>query len=101
MEAVIIITKSTTADLSWTKGAKRLMANLDRFKELLLDFTEEEVDTNSLLEVLAGYTSRSSFTEDNLAVAAVSAVSGLSFSVSSACGEAAAQLCKWVKGVER
>lgn len=28
--AVIIILKGTTADFSWTKGAKRLMANLDR-----------------------------------------------------------------------
>ena len=77
------------------------MANLDRFKELLLDFTEGEVDSNSLLEVLAGYTSRSSFTEDNLAVAVVSVMSGMSNSVSSAGGEAAARLCKWVKGVER
>ena len=36
MSAVISIVKSPTADLSWTKGAKRLMANIDRFQELLL-----------------------------------------------------------------
>ena len=30
LSAVIIIIKSPGADLSWTKGAKRLMANLDR-----------------------------------------------------------------------
>ena len=28
--AVITIVKGTSADFSWTKGAKRLMANLDR-----------------------------------------------------------------------
>lgn len=28
--AVIIVVKSPSADTSWTKGAKRLMANLDR-----------------------------------------------------------------------
>ena len=28
--AVITILKGTSADFSWTKGAKRLMANLDR-----------------------------------------------------------------------
>lgn len=33
--AVITIVKGISADFSWTKGAKRLMANLDRFvKEL-------------------------------------------------------------------
>ena len=30
LAAVIIIVKSPSADTSWTKGAKRLMANLDR-----------------------------------------------------------------------
>ena len=30
--AVIIIMKGPTADFSWTKGAKRLMANLDRYE---------------------------------------------------------------------
>lgn len=28
--AVITILKGTSADVSWTKGAKRIMANLDR-----------------------------------------------------------------------
>lgn len=31
MVAVINILKGTAADFSWTKGAKRLMANLDRY----------------------------------------------------------------------
>ena len=30
LAAVIMVVKSPSADLSWTKGAKRLMANLDR-----------------------------------------------------------------------
>ena len=29
--AVIVIMKGPSADFSWTKGAKRLMANLDRY----------------------------------------------------------------------
>lgn len=32
--AVITILKGTSADFSWTKGAKRLMANLDRYAHL-------------------------------------------------------------------
>ena len=99
MEAVIIIVKSPSADLSWTKGAKRLMANLDRFRELLLEFTKHENDSESLLEVLTAYTSKSSFSEENLAsIATAAAAAG---TVSSASGVAAAQLCRWVKGVER
>ena len=128
MEAVIIITKGPMADLSWTKGAKRLMANLDRFKELLLDFSETEGDSETLLAVLAGYTGRKSFNEDHFCAVAVTAVSGSNTTAASAgmnnvnlsrasslgasspgvasspgaaSGEVATQLCKWVKGVER
>lgn len=32
--AVIHIIKGPTADITWTKGAKRLMANLDRYVHL-------------------------------------------------------------------
>ena len=42
LEAVIIIVKSPTADLSWTKGAKRLMANVDRFGEMLMEFSQNQ-----------------------------------------------------------
>ena len=30
--AIITVVKGPSADHSWTKGAKRLMANLDRYK---------------------------------------------------------------------
>lgn len=42
LEAVIIIVKSPTADLSWNKGAKRLMANIDRFREMLMEFSNNQ-----------------------------------------------------------
>ncbi len=42
LETVIIIVKSPNADLSWTKGAKRLMANIDRFREMLMEFTQNQ-----------------------------------------------------------
>ena len=81
------------------------MANLDRFRELLLEFSEHETDSESLLEVLAAYTSKSSFSEETLASTAAAATAGAGAggggTVSSTSGVAAAQLCKWVKGVER
>ena len=42
LEAVIIIVKSPSADLSWTKGAKRIMANVDRFREMLMEFSQQQ-----------------------------------------------------------
>ena len=38
-EVVIIIIKSPSADLPWTKGAKWLMANVDRLREMMMEFT--------------------------------------------------------------
>ena len=63
------------------------MANLDRFRELLMGFESSSEDSRTLLEVLLPYTSRKSFSEEGLR--------------SSTGSEAAAQLCTWVKGVER
>ena len=37
-----MIVKSPTADLSWTKGAKRLMANMDRFREMMMEFSHHQ-----------------------------------------------------------
>ena len=34
--AVIVIMKGPSADFSWTKGAKRLMANLDRYVHMYM-----------------------------------------------------------------
>lgn len=40
--------KSPTADLTWTKGAKRQMANLDRFLEELQSFDERELTEQTI-----------------------------------------------------
>ncbi len=52
LAAIIIILKSSNADLTWQKGAKRQMANLDRFLEELQMFDEHELSeaTIKLLE---------------------------------------------------
>ncbi len=40
--------KSSTADVTWQKGAKRQMANLDRFLEELQTFDEHEITENTI-----------------------------------------------------
>jgi len=40
MAAIIMILKSPNSDVSWSKGAKRQMANLDRFLDELSSFDE-------------------------------------------------------------
>lgn len=40
--------KSPSADVTWTKGAKRQMANLDRFLEELQSFDEREMSENTI-----------------------------------------------------
>ncbi|CAF0814108.1 unnamed protein product [Brachionus calyciflorus] len=48
LAAVIMILKSPTADVTWQKGAKRQMANLDRFLEELQSFDEREITENTI-----------------------------------------------------
>ena len=40
--------KSATADVTWQKGAKRQIANLDRFLEELQTFDEHEMNDNTI-----------------------------------------------------
>jgi dynein heavy chain len=84
LEAVIIIIKSPSADLSWTKGAKRLMANIDRFSEMLMEFSACQEISEILLDSLQPYILKPKFNEEFL---------GKFYF-------AAGQLCCWVKGVE-
>ena len=51
MAAVILVVKSTSYDLSWNKGAKRIMANLTRFVQLLDGFDKEELSCEQLVAV--------------------------------------------------
>ncbi len=48
LAAIIMILKSPTADVTWQKGAKRQMANLDRFLEELQTFDEREIAENTI-----------------------------------------------------
>nr|WAQ15579.1 axonemal dynein heavy chain E [Halisarca dujardinii] len=57
LSAVIIVVKSANADLTWTKGAKRLMANIDRFLEMLSNFDESSAPSDALLSNLEPYMS--------------------------------------------
>ena len=47
--------KSPNADLTWTKGAKRLMANIERFLEMLSSFDEIGTPSDVLLSNLEPY----------------------------------------------
>ena len=85
MAAVISVVKSPTADLSWTKGAKRLMANIDRFQELLLGQSQIEDNSETILESVEPITSRVALSVDELGT-----YPG---------GLAATQLLEWVQGV--
>ncbi|XP_051786676.1 dynein axonemal heavy chain 9-like isoform X2 [Erpetoichthys calabaricus] len=48
MASIITVLKSPTADLSWSKGAKRQMANLDRFLEELSSFDKIQLPETTL-----------------------------------------------------
>ncbi|KAL5499629.1 hypothetical protein EMCRGX_G011081 [Ephydatia muelleri] len=89
LAAVIMIVKSPSADTSWTKGAKRLMANLDRFRELLLQSSESEENSETILCALDPLLEKLSSSEPQLREKNPEA------------GLAAAQLCSWVQGMIR
>lgn len=79
--------KSPHADVTWTKGAKRLMANLGRFAEMLNSFDEQEVPSNDLLGNLSVYV------EDN--------TMDLNYHKSLGHPDAVLQICQWVINVMR
>ena len=85
MSAVISIVKSPSADLSWTKGAKRLMANIDRFQELLLAKSQSESDSVTILKSVEPIINRVAPSVDELG--------------SYPGGLAAMQLLEWAQGV--
>nr|XP_014352875.1 PREDICTED: dynein beta chain, flagellar outer arm-like [Latimeria chalumnae] len=65
MASIIIVLKGLNADLTWSKGAKRQMANLDRFLEELSTFDEIQLP-EATLEVLETKLKSSSFTVENM-----------------------------------
>ena len=85
LAAVISVVKSPTADLSWTKGAKRLMANVDRFRELLLGQTQTEDNSETILDSVGPIINQAGLSADNLGT-----YPG---------GLAATQLLEWVQGI--
>ncbi|XP_069115919.1 uncharacterized protein [Argopecten irradians] len=86
MTAVIMILKTPSADLTWQKGAKRQMANLERFIEELTSFDDNQL-AESTLNLVEPYLKKPSFDPDTLEKK----------TGNSACGS----LCKWVRGVVR
>jgi len=88
LAAIIIILKGQQVDLTWAKGAKRQMANLERFIDELLSFDEHGPPSESVLEHLETcYLRSSTFNADHLAEIAGNA--------------ACSSLCNWVIGVCR
>nr|XP_039248070.1 LOW QUALITY PROTEIN: dynein beta chain, ciliary-like [Styela clava] len=87
MACIIMIVKSPNSDLTWSKGAKRQMANLDRFIDELMNFDDSPLP-QSTLDALEPTLEKETFTVDNL--------------TAKAGGNAAAgALLRWVQGVVR
>ena len=83
---IFLAVKNPQADLTWQKGAKRQMANLERFIEELMSFDEVVMPENTLV-LVEPYLKKPSFDPVSLEKK----------THNSAC----ASLCKWVKGVCR
>ncbi|CAH1797693.1 unnamed protein product [Owenia fusiformis] len=86
MAAIIMIVKSPQADLTWQKGAKRQMANIERFIDELMSFDDNQLP-EATLNLVEPYLKKSSFDPDN-----IEKKSG---------NVASSSLCKWVRGVVR
>ncbi|XP_076457719.1 uncharacterized protein LOC143291635 isoform X3 [Babylonia areolata] len=87
MASIIMILKSPSADLTWQKGAKRQMANLDRFiDEELMTFDDTQLPESTLV-LVEPYLKKQSFDPEDM-----ERKTG-----NSACGS----LCRWVRGVVR
>ncbi|XP_018102433.1 dynein beta chain, flagellar outer arm [Xenopus laevis] len=65
MASIIIILKSPNTDLTWAKGAKRQMANIDRFLNELLTFSTIKLP-QSTLELLENNIKKAQFTPENM-----------------------------------
>ncbi|XP_018424228.1 PREDICTED: dynein beta chain, flagellar outer arm-like [Nanorana parkeri] len=65
MASIIIILKSPNTDLTWAKGAKRQMANLDRFMNELTTFHAAQLP-QSTFELLEANIRKIQFTPENM-----------------------------------
>ncbi|GFO25145.1 dynein beta chain, ciliary-like, partial [Plakobranchus ocellatus] len=86
MAAIIMLLKSPSADLTWQKGAKRQMANLERFIEELTTFDDFQLPESTLV-LVEPFLKKPSFEPEAMAEK----------TGNTACGA----LCKWVRGVVR
>ncbi|XP_063809812.1 uncharacterized protein LOC135027842 isoform X3 [Pseudophryne corroboree] len=84
MASVIIILKSPNTDLTWAKGAKRQMANIDRFLNELMTFHLAQLP-QSTLELLETNIRKVQFTPENMEKKAAGNV-------------AAGTLMRWLQG---
>uniref|UniRef100_A0A8C5WK28 Dynein heavy chain n=1 Tax=Leptobrachium leishanense TaxID=445787 RepID=A0A8C5WK28_9ANUR len=87
MASVIIILKSPNTDLTWAKGAKRQMANIDRFLNELINFSNTKLP-QSTLELLESNLKKAQFTSENM-------------EKKSGGNLAASNLLKWLHGAVR
>ncbi|XP_053561397.1 uncharacterized protein LOC128652486 [Bombina bombina] len=87
MASIIIILKSPNNDLTWAKGAKRQMANIDRFLNELIGFSNTEL-SQSTLELLETNIKKTQFTSENM-------------ERKSGGNIAAASLLRWLQGAVR
>ena len=78
--------KTPQADLAWQKGAKRQMANLERFIEELMSFDENVLPESTLMQV-EPYLKKPCFELDILK--------------KNVTNVACHALCQWVRGVCR
>ncbi|KAM8977325.1 uncharacterized protein RCH25_043181 [Pelodytes ibericus] len=87
MASIIIILKSPNTDLTWAKGAKRQMANIDRFLNELITFSNTNLP-QSTLELLESNLKKAQFTPENM---------------EKKCGGnvAASSLLRWLQGAVR
>ena len=80
--------KHPQADMTWAKGAKRQMANLERFIEEMMAFDDNQLP-ESTLQLVEGYLKKPHFDKDGEVLA--------SKANNPVCGS----LVKWVWGVCR
>ncbi len=85
-EMLCFAVKNPQADLTWQKGAKRQMANLERFIEELMSF-DDNVLPEATLNLVEPYLKKPSFDPETMERK----------TENKACGS----LCKWVRGVCR
>ena len=86
MYCISVLVKNPQADLTWQKGAKRQMANLERLIEELVTFDDNAMPEQTLV-LVEPYLKKPSFDPQTMERKSEN--------------KACVSLCRWVKGVCR